>query len=316
MKQFKNLIDVIEHFKDPKVGLKHLAALRWSKGMACPHCGSPNFYVFKDEVTFKCAEKQCNLKFNAKTKTIFENTKIPLQKWFAAIYLISSHKKGISSIQVGKDIDVTQKTAWFMMHRIRVMMQYKPDTKLSGTVEVDETFVGGKQINQHQSPYAKEKRKKDNKGKRDPLKNKYTVMGGVERDGRLILQHVTSNLSMIPPKFIISNVTKKATVYTDELASYKFILEQGFTKHETISHGMHEYARGEVSTNTIEGAFSLFKRGYIGIYHYMSHKHLQRYCDEFAYRYSTRHLGETERFNKTLKMCDGRLKFHELIADK
>lgn len=316
MKTFKNLIEVVEYFKDDAVCRKHLASLRWSGGMACPHCGSVNFYTFKDGKTYKCKEKECNLKFNVKTGTIFENTKIPLQKWFAALYLITSHKKGISSIQVGKDLSITQKSAWFMMHRLRMMFESKQMGLLKGIVEADDTWIGGEAVKANQSKYRQERKRIKNLQERKVVrKEKFCVAGVVERGGRLILKHIPKRekYKNLLGEFVIEHVKAKSTVYTDEFPGFRNLKYSGF-KHDYVTHGKHEYVRGEVTTNTIEGAFSLLKRGYIGIYHYMSKKHLQRYCNEFAFRYSTRVMNENERFNESLKMCDGRLKYFELTA--
>ncbi|MEZ5014039.1 MAG: IS1595 family transposase [Chitinophagales bacterium] len=237
MKTFKNLVECVEYFKDEDVCLRHLAEMRWKHGIACPHCGSVRFYSFANGRTYKCAEKECRKKFNAKTKTIFENTKIPLSKWFCALYLITSHKKGISSIQVGKDLSVTQKTAWFMMHRLRYMfLAPKLAKPLKGIVEIDETYVGGKLQNKHQQYLTRmtptnrkkareERRKKDKKG---------AVIGIVGRKGLVITKHVENIDKASMLKIVYDNIDVKAHIMTDEANVYKFLPYLGY-KHNFVT---------------------------------------------------------------------------------
>lgn len=313
MKTFRNLIECMDYFKSPQVCREYLVNLRWSNGIACPHCGSTHVYTFKDGKTYKCAEKECKMKFNVLSKTIFENTKIPLQKWFAALYLITSHKKGISSIQVGKDISVTQKTAWFMMHRLRFMFAAPALNKpLRGIVEVDETFVGGKLSNKRQH-LPNFDRFKYYKGKNYKGDVKDIVVGAVARDGRVITRVINAVSKENLFQFIKDNIKNGTMVVTDELQQYKALPKEGY-KHNFVRHGVRQYIKGNAHTNTIEGVWGLFKRSIIGIYHHVSSKHLQRYTTETSFRYNTRKIDEKQRFNVALKMCEGRLKYNDLIV--
>lgn len=203
-------------------------------------------------------------------------------------------------MQVAHDLNITQKSAWFMMHRLREMLSGGLAAKLNGTVEVDETYIGGKSSNKKHAPRG------------EGWANKFVVVGVVERQSYLRLIHVPY-LSGQPVTVIEQLVVEKATVYTDEYKAYRKLKNKGYD-HSSVNHGIQEYARDIIHTNTIEGAFGLFKRMYVGTYHYMSFKHLQRYCDELSYRYSTRKLSDTDRFNDALDKCQSRLKYYQLTG--
>ncbi|HKR02986.1 MAG TPA: IS1595 family transposase [Bacteroidia bacterium] len=303
-KEFKNLHDIYTAFPDNDSCRKHLEQLRWNGNPTCPHCGSTTEpYKLKDGKTYECAEKKCRQKFTATVGTIFENTKVPLQKWFLAIYLASSHKKGISSLQLHRDIGVTQKTAWFMLHRIRLMLADKQPKMLSGVVEADEVYIGGVLKNKH-------KWQRD-QYKIDGIDTKQPVLGILQRDGKIKFIH----LKEVNRKVLIGKlkhyVKQGSVVITDSLPAYKSL--KGHFEHHSVHHAHGEYARGIYHTNSIEGAFSLLQRGVIGIYHFVSPKHLHRYCSEFAFRYNTRKSDESERFNTVLSQVAGRLKYQDLI---
>lgn len=176
--QFDSLFDLVQVFSDEKKCVDHFRAVRWPSGVSCPHCGSTKVYNLSNG-THKCGEALCSERFSVRYGTIFEDSKISLQKWFMAIYLVTSHKKGISSCQLARDIKVTQKTAWYMLHRIRAAIAVDHTTKLSGTVEIDETYVGGKERFKHRS-----KRTKGAQGYGSAA-SKVVVLGMVERDGKL-----------------------------------------------------------------------------------------------------------------------------------
>ncbi|MBI4932206.1 MAG: IS1595 family transposase [Bacteroidetes bacterium] len=312
MKNFKNISDLLTTFSSEEVCRKHLEELRWNGVPVCPFCKSKKHYKFKDGKTYKCANKTCRKKYNATVGTIYENTKIPLQKWFIAMYLLSSHKKGISSLQLSRDLGITQKSAWFVLHRIRTMLKEKNPQAFQGTVEADETFVGGKIHNKH-AWQRHEYRLKEAAGEPD---NKTMVFGIVERNrGLVYLKTVNSrgHEDLIP--IIRRRVEGNSVMVTDSLYAYKILQEH--YKHFVVNHAQGEYVRGDAYTNTIEGFFSILKRGIIGIYHYASKKHLQKYCDEFSFRYNTRSLTEEDRFNFAMSKSNGRrLKYAELIAKK
>ncbi|MDL2289997.1 IS1595 family transposase, partial [Paludibacteraceae bacterium OttesenSCG-928-F17] len=256
---------------------------------------------------YKC--KNTGKYFNIKTKSMFDNTKIGLQKWFMAIWLITSHKKGISSHQLAKDIDVTQKTAWFMLQRIRNCFDIENNHTLDNEVEADETFVGGKNKNRHVS-----KKVENSQGR--SCKDKTPVFGLVERGGKLVAKKVkTTSAKHLTPE-IIKVVKETATLYSDEWTGYRQI--DKIFNHLYVKHNQNEFVNGNIYTNTIEGFWSLLKRGIIGIYHFTSKKHLQYYIDEFVFRYNTRNFGtETMRFNHFLSNTSNKqLLYKTLITNE
>lgn len=303
MQQFKTLKEVITHFADQKTCLAYLEEQLWKGSPVCPHCGSQKVYRLADGKQFKCGNKKtCDRKFNVLTGTIYENTKIPLSTWFAAIYLLTAHKKGISSYQLARDLGVTQKTGWFILHRIRLIMGEPNPEPLDCVVEVDETYCGGKFENMNRG-----RRKKWQQSGKD---NKTPVMGLVQRNGKAKLKVIGQDTFK---DVVRQHVDTSAVVVTDSHLSYVG-LDQEYERHEAVNHSIQEYKRGEFYTNTVEGFFSIFKRGIYGIYHQVSAKHLHRYCDEFANRYNTRKIKDAERFQETLQQSKGRLKYHELTA--
>ena len=303
-REFTNLIELQKYFSNEDVCWNHLEKLRWNGKVVCPFCHGDKHYKFANSRTYKC--RDCKKKFNAKIGSIFENTKIPLSKWFVSIYIATSHKKGISSCQLAKDIGCTQKTAWFILHRIREMLKAKAPYMLNSTVEIDETYVGGKAKHKHKN----ERKALAGRGYID----KTMVFAIVERKGNVWTKMVDkvdgNNLQPI----IKQRVDKSTTIITDGFGAY-FGLDKEY-HHEIINHQQDEWKRGEYHTNTIEGYFSLLKRGIIGIYHYVSPKHLHRYCDEFSFRYNTRKATEDYRFDYSFINCEKRLKYKDLIANK
>lgn len=298
--QFKNLYELQEYFKDENTCWDYLEKLRWRGNVVCPFCNDSEHYHFKNSHTYKC--KSCKKKFNAKIGTIFENSKIPLRKWFIAIYIATSHKKGISSLQLSKDIGVTQKTAWFILHRIREMLQAKAPSMLNSMVEIDETYVGGKEGNK-----PRRKRKKIN-----GYVDKSMVFAVLERKGQVWTKVVPKNDGKTLKPIIRQHVDKSNTIVTDGFGAYYGLNKE--YNHIIVNHLKDEWTKGEFHTNTIEGFFSTMKRGVYGIYHFVSPKHLQRYCNEFSFRYNTRKIKEAERFNYSLSVCDKRLKYNDLIG--
>jgi transposase-like protein len=309
---FKNLHELIATMPDEKTCRDYLAKARWEDGKAiCPYCGHGKCYVIENGWRYKCGSKECHKKFSVTVGTIFEASNIPLNKWFMAVYLCTAHKKGISSYQLGKDIGVSQKCAWFMLHRIRELMRVKTEIKLDNIVEVDEVYIGGKVSNM-----SKRKRTMLREAGM-ALRTKTMVVGMIERAGdlKLIAMGKDNSYQTMQP-VIKENVDKDAVVITDSLASYVGLNEH-FAAHEAVNHTDYEYVRDSVfHTNTIEGAFSHFKRSIYGIYHQVSVKHLSRYCDETMYRYNFRKMKDTGRFIMSLGKSNGRLKYKNLIASK
>lgn len=304
---FKNLIEVANHFSNKEVCIEYLTKMRWSERVICTHCSHDKVYELKGaNKRFKCAS--CRKQFSAIKGTIFENSPIPLQKWFVAIYLITSHKKGISSCQLAKDISVTQKTAWFMLQRIRFALETKTfDAPTMNTViEADETYIGGKNKNRHSS-----KKVENSQGR--STKDKAPVFGLVERNGRLVAMKVSDTQKKTIQPIIDQHVEKGSQIMTDEYRAYKGLNSR--FDHSIVKHSEGVYVLGEAHANTIEGFWSLLKRGVVGIYHQISVKHLDRYIDEFEFRYNSRTQTETERFENTLSLCGKRLTYNSLINE-
>lgn len=303
----KNLKDLMLKFSDETVCREVLIKQRWPDGnIQCQYCGHNKCYRIENGNRFKCANKECYKRFRVTVGTIFEASNIPLTTWFPAMYLILSHKKGISSIQLGKDLGVTQKTAWFMLHRIREQLKANNSSMLSGVCEVDETFIGGKMKNKHKKVRAAAHANNDSH-----TLNKVGVMGLLERGNSVRLQVIDSSKQTLK-QMVKQHIEPSAIVITDSLNAYSG-LAKTYSQHEVVNHIQDEYVRGMYHTNSIEGFFSLLKRGIYGIYHQVSPKHLSRYCDEFAHRYNSRHLKDGDRFTLSLCNLEGRLTYKQLV---
>lgn len=299
--QFKNLKDLMAQLKDDALCIEYFIQLRWGGVPVCPHCNAKNPYRLKGGKLFRCKDKTCKKDFSLTVGTIFEKSKIPLSSWMAAVYVLTGHKKGISSHQLARDLGVTQKTAWFMNHRIRLIMGEPDPAPLDNIVEVDETYVGGKFANM-------------NRGKRAFMQkyeqdNKVAVMGLLERDGKARLTVIGKNTFK---EVVRENVKPDAVIMTDTHLAYQGLAFE-YAGHGTVNHSQSEYRNGICYTNGVEGFFSSLKRSIFGIYHQVSPKHLQRYCEETSYRYNTRKISDKDRFINTLSKSEGRLTYKNLI---
>lgn len=297
----KNLKELMARLTDENVCREYMEQMRWNGSPVCPFCGHSKPYKLANGKTYRCKDKACKKDFTVTVGTVFENSKVPLSTWIAASYVLSAHKKGISSCQLARDLGITQKSAWFVLHRLRLAMGDPEPEPLENIVEIDETYVGGKWDNMN--------RKRRAQQRESGMDNKTPVMGLLQRDGKakltVIGQHTFKEV-------VRQHVNKNAIIATDTHLSYQG-LDQEFAGHGTVNHSQDEYRNGIYYTNSVEGFFSLFKRTIFGTYHQISPKHLHRYCSETSYRFNSRKIKDKERFNRLLSHTEGRLTYNELI---
>jgi transposase-like protein len=300
----KTLLQTIRYFSDLDTATKFFAEMRWPDGPVCPHCGTQdeNHYYLKSRRVWKC--RACRKQFSVKVGTIFGDSPIGMDKWLPALWMLVNAKNGISSYELHRALGVTQKTAWFMLHRIRLAMQTGTFEKLSGEVEADETFVGGRETNKHAS-----KRKP---GRGGGVVGKTPVLGLIGRDGEARVQVVPDTSKPTVHGEVKKNVERNSTVITDAFLSYRGL--QGEYTHEIVDHAI-EYARGRIHTNKAENFWSLLKRTLKGTYTQVDPEHLTRYLDEQTFRFNNRHADDAGRFAKTLGQVAGRrLTYDELTG--
>ena len=305
--KFNNIISLTTYFSSENKCKQAIIESRWADGdVVCPYCGE-HHCVKRLDGRFRC--KTCRRNFSCLVGTIFENTKLPLIKWFVAMYLISSHKKGVSSHQLSRDINVTQATAWYMLQKIRLLYPQSDSDVFEGTVECDEVYIGGKEKWKHKSM-----RTPNTQGR--STKTKTPVFGMMERSTIINAKGKEENISQVHT-FVVEKTDKStlqpiiqqfvmegSRVITDELNAYKGLNKLGYS-HAIVNHGAEEYANGDIFTNSIEGFWSHFRRMISGCYHDVSDEHLQSYIDEAVYRWNTRKMSESERFAHMFKMSIG-----------
>ncbi len=306
----ETLLEAIRYFADQDICLEFMKELRWPDGVTCPTCGRDEPRFIATRSLWECKNKHPRKQFSIKVGTIFEDSPIKLDKWLSAIWMISNAKNGVSSYEMHRALGVTQKTAWFMMHRIRLAMQSESFDKIDGEVEVDETFIGGKASNMH-------KARRATRIKSTGPAGKTVVFGLLDRhgpDGHSVVRAkvVANNRRRVLLPEIKRNVTAGSTVYSDAHPSYRMVKDE--YDHETIDHA-ESYVEGKVHTNNIENFWSLLKRAIKGTYVNVEPFHLFRYLDEEVFRYNNRQDDDGGRFLRVASAILGkRLTYQELTT--
>jgi transposase-like protein len=312
----KGLLQATRYFDDLDVCVELVASMRWPEGVVCPHCEGKRTSYLSSRRIWKCMNSDCYKQFSVKTQSVMEDSPIALDKWLTALWLVVNCKNGISSYEIMRHVGVTQKSAWFLLHRIRLALKQGTWEKIDGDggpIEVDETFIGGKYQNMHRSRRV---------GLGNGLKadrGKAVVMGMLERDVRRVRAKVIPDVSRETlQNEILNQISPKSTVYTDRATGYDRLKTQDFV-HDTVNH-MQEYVRGEVHTQGIENFWSLLKRGLKGTYVAVEPFHLDRYVDEQVFRYNNRAtkdnpLTDADRFMLAVSQLAGkRITYAELTG--
>jgi transposase-like protein len=306
----QTMLEAVRQFSDPQVAHDFFVQIRFPHGVACPRmgCGSASVAYMPKYFRWYCSE--CKRQFSAKVGTIFEDSPISLTKWLPAVWLIASNRNGISSYEIARGLKVTQKTAWFMLHRIREMMADEPTDQLTGTVEADEAYIGGSFETMN-----RRRRRAVEKAGHTVLSAKAAVVGMVERKGRVRAFAVpdTRHKTLLP--LLTNSIDPDATVYTDASVLYTHINEF-FLKHSTVDHTLKEYVRGNVHTNNIEAFWSVLKRTIGGTYTHVNPRHLDRYLAEQVFRFNERENKDGPRFAKATKKADGRRLTYKALTSK
>ena len=300
------LADVPMACSDETAAVEFLEKMRWGNSPACPHCGVFNVYQMLNsktgerQVNYRWRCRDCKEQFTVRIGTVFEESRIPLKHWCYAFWRASTSKKGVSALEIKRQTGLSYKSALFLLNRIRFAMDEPTVPPLSGDVEIDETFVGGK-VRYHGTKH------------HHASNDKAPVLAMVERGGRVHTRPIANVRGNTLKAVILANVDKSANIYTDEYRTYRSI-GKNFASHQTVNHSRHEYVRGDVTSNTVESFFAILKRGINGIYHAVSKEHLHRYMSEFQFRYNHRKLSDGERTQAAIRCADGkRLTYRECV---
>lgn len=318
----KSLMEAIRHFSDPDVCLEFIASLRWINGVVCPHCQSHEVGFLKTRRIWKCRAKECRKQFSVRTGSILEESPIGLDKWLMAIWLIVNCKNGISSYEIARDLKITQKTAWFLSHRIRLALRNGSWEKMGGPQgsESDEAFFGGNPQKMHKSRRLKLniEHQATPRDQRSHWPNKTAVLGLYDRESRTVRAKVIPNMKRETlQNEILANIHQGTPLYTDQAPAYEKIGEKYI--HETVNH-IDQYVRGSVHTNCLENFWSLMKRHLRGTYVAVEPFHLDRYLDEQMFRFNNRTtkdnpLDDADRFMLAVSQITGkRLTWNELTG--
>lgn len=303
---------------DEKLAVEFMEQQRWGDHPACPSCGSENVYQMMDSkdptkrqanFRWRCREKECHFQFTVRIGTVFEDSRAPLRHWCFVFWRAATSKKGVSALEIHRQTGLAYKTCLFMLHRVRCAMDSSDIEPLGGTVEIDETFIGGKPRRPNKIARVGRPKKGGTRGDKQP------VMGMLERGGRVRPKVIADVKASTLREVIQQNVDKSARIMTDSWVGYEHLSREGW-QHETVNHYKWEFARGDVTTNRIEGFFGILKRGLTGIYHAVSKKHLHRYLSEFEFRYNNSELTDGQRVIAAIKAAQGkRLTYAQQVGE-
>ena len=308
-KGYEGTISVFEFFEmipDEEAAIEYMENIRWEDGVCCPRCESRYTTRLKAKPYHLC--RICRRKFTVRTDSIFERSHIPLNKWLYAMYMLETARKGISSLQLAKELGISQKSCWFMLHRLREACDVEA-VRLGGEVEVDETFVGG---SLRRMQYGK----KLEKGITHWKDNKTTVIGMRQRDNGRVVAYPVEEESVVLSGEVLRNVERGSTIYTDTSNDYHALNK--WYQHESVVHSRNNWREGDAYTNGIESVWAVIKRGYKGVYHWWSEKHMERYINEFAFRLNEGNVRHhtLDRINELLRNSFGkRLTWEQLVSD-